>query len=212
MLHSPQSFFAPLKGLLRGLSMGLCSVRQGACCVVALFFFSQPLTAWDFQVGVKKSRPALGAGLQTYESPQGKLTYQPNPMSSTLADNQWIGIQVDNWTGLYETADWAYPSEIQPAGALASQRIEMRMKEARIGLNYEMSRDLAGFFFGGGLSQIEESFTLNKVDYAFKKTVPYMRWGFDLIFDGLRVRVDQIQLKAGAHYLKINGVGALLTF
>lgn len=171
-----------------------------------------PLWAWDLHLGLSRSKPALGAGTQTYESNSGTVVNQPVAKETILGDGAILGVKIEEWTILYATSAWDFKSDFTPKGAKQAGSADYQITETRFGATWGLERELAGFYVGGGADRFEEQLTYQNEAYLFSTTTPYFNLGLDLIFGMVRIRADQTHFNAGEHYIRLNSVSCLLDF
>jgi len=180
--------------------------------LLLLLLACPPGWAWDLQLGVSRSKPALGAGTQTYEGDSAKVTNQPIARQTILGDGAILGVKIEEWTLVYATSAWNFVSDFTPEGDNQAARADYQITETRFGATWGLERELAGFYLGGGADQFKEQLTYQNEDYLFSTTTPYFNLGLDLIFGMVRIRADQTHFNAGEHYVKLNSVSFLLDF
>lgn len=117
--------------------------------ILILFIALAPSAfSWDLQLGFKQEKPRLGVGIQSYKNGKDTLRFQPTPMENISATGLVLGVQSENeWGGFYEKSQWKFPTSFTPTGG-TDTKLDMKITSERLGINYEIKRELAGFFIG----------------------------------------------------------------
>lgn len=179
---------------------------------VLLTFISLPSYAWNLQLGVHHLMPKLWTGEQTYEDRSGnKLKFKPVIDKTIVGQTASIGFFYENVLFNYEQGQYGYDTQIPATNSAVADATdaEIEIREQRLGASYHLERELAGLYAGIGMTREQETVSTRQNKWRFEKTVPFFKFGIDLIFGSWRIRIEQIHFSYGEHSAKINSAGIL---
>jgi len=184
---------------------------------VVLISSTAPVSyAWDLEFGYQRLMPKLGTNEQEYESQNGpNLTFKPRVEETILGQSVTLGLRLEEILIQYGQVEYEHSTSIPAAALSLSQdtEVDSKITEKRLGASYHLERELAGIFFGAGLTAVEEKLTSSDNEWLYKGNTVYLKYGIDLmILSILKVRAEQIHFRIGAHNALINSFGIVFFF
>jgi len=185
--------------------------------ILGTSFVFYPATgfAWDIRAGFQYLMPKLGPHEQEYESEEGqKARFTPEIDETIVGQGLGLGVGFGAYSVILEGSEFDYQlripedEQIQMGGAKAIGAIA----ERRLGIYYHLERDLAGLLVGFGVTEERETLSTEMTQWSYETITPFGAFGIDIIFGGLRLRLQQTHYGIGNHTVKVNSLGAWLVF
>ncbi len=176
---------------------------------------SSTVFAWDFVVGYKRLLPRLGVSEQEYERESGgNFDIKPVVNNTVLGQSLLLAIKFETISVELEQSEYKYDSTIPATHAAVSEEtdIECNTVENRLGITYNIERELAGIYAGVGLSSAKETLKSSSDKWEYQGISPFFKFGIDLILGSLIARYEQIHSSVGNHTVRVNSIGLLLAF
>ena len=185
------------------------------CILLGIFFIfgiNSAAFAWDLQFGYHRLKPLIGANERDYEGSGGsKISFKPEPNTTAIGQSFTFGVVIDEYSIQLEQGEFAYTSDIPSTNTDLSgdTEAEVHFLEKRLGVNYHFERDLAGFYIGTGFSNDLETISTNAGEWTATSTIPFVKFGLDVILNSWKIRTEQIHLWIGPHVVRVISVGFL---
>ncbi len=159
--------------------------------------------------------PKLGTGEQEYTGTGGtRIQLDPVVLNTIVGQGFSIGIHEEPLQYYLEYFQYSYDSLLPAENSAVSvdSELEIKITEIHLGVNYHLERELAGIFSGIGISNLKEELNKNDGTWTFETYTPYIRFGLDMIFGGIRIRGEQLHFSFGKHYSKTSILGIVIVF
>lgn len=180
--------------------------------IFLIFGITNTTYGWDFQFGYHRLKPLIGANDRDYEDGNGSIiNFKPEPKNTAIGQSFTLGVVVDEYSIQIEQGEFSYLSDISASNTDLSgdTEAEVQFLEKRIGVNYHIQRELAGFYIGGGISSGEETITTSSGKWSTTSTIPFIKFGLDVIIGDWKLRSEQLHLWIGPHTIRVVSVGIL---
>ena len=180
--------------------------------IFLIFGVSSAAYGWDLQFGYHRLKPLIGADNRDYDGSGGsKISFKPEPNNTAIGQSFTFGVVIDEYSIQIEQGEFAYSSNIPASNADLSgdTEAEVLFLEKRLGVNYHFERELAGIYVGTGFSNEKETISTSSGEWSSTSTVPFVKFGLDVILNGWRLRAEQLHLWLQPHVVRVVSVGIL---
>ena len=172
--------------------------------------------AWGLEIGYQRLMPKLGTKEQEYKDQAGvNQSFKPKVEDAILGQSFTIGVKLAEYLIQYEMVDYSHSATIPGAalGTLLDTEVDSNITEKRLGVSYHLERELAGIFFGAGISAVEEQLVSSDNEWNFSGNTVYLKYGIDMmLLDIFKVRAEQVHFRIGVHNALINSFGIVFFF